>query len=98
MLSIKQLAFCHTVTFWISLFLGMSLAYMWLNTPLGTSRPGMYLLVWLYFAALIALMIASAALAKALQKTVWLWSLLPLVLAPLGCLPSYLVLSRAARA
>lgn len=97
MLTPKQLAFCQSCAFWFSLIIGGVLLYMLLNTPAGTKRPGMYMLIWLYFAAQIMLGVASAALAQALQKSMWLWGLLPLIFGPVGSMIAFAYLNRASR-
>ncbi|WP_373975191.1 hypothetical protein NT239_00190 [Chitinibacter sp. SCUT-21] len=94
MLSAKQLAFCQVMAFFFSLLIGGVLLYMLLNTPDGTKRPGMYMMIWLYFAAQIGLAIASAALAQALKKSMWLWGALPLVLGSLGGIVAVIGLRR----
>lgn len=95
MLTPQQLARCQTFAFWFSVLIGAALLYMLLNTPDGTKRPGMYMMIWLYFAAQIGLAIASAALAQALKKSMWIWGALPLVLGSVGGVVSYVQLNRA---
>jgi hypothetical protein len=97
MLTPKQLAFCQSCAFWFSLIIGGVLLYMLLNTPDGTKRPGMYMLIWLYFAAQIMLGVASAALAQALSRSLWLWGAIATLLGPLGGVLAYMYLTRASK-